>query len=138
MIDREKISKQPSPAPTESAEGPCPTLIQISRTHRLWKFTQHHRTSRPSPSYIESRSYEVYLIQWHGMSTLADNPVLVSALESVQLLSVLRKYLVIGQFRFSLFFIGHITVSTFTGTDQYGPIYQIGPNCAGRFRLQSY
>ena len=26
---REKMSKQPPPAPTASAEGPCPTIIQI-------------------------------------------------------------------------------------------------------------
>ena len=43
------MSKQPPPAPTASAVGPCPTLIQISRTPRHWKFTQHHRTTRPSP-----------------------------------------------------------------------------------------
>ena len=34
------------PAPTASAVGPCPTFIQISRTPRHWKFTQHHRTTR--------------------------------------------------------------------------------------------
>ena len=31
---REEMSKQPPPAPTESAVGPCPTIIQISRTPR--------------------------------------------------------------------------------------------------------
>ena len=41
------MSKQPPPAPTASAEGPCPTLIQISRTPRHWKFTQHHRATLP-------------------------------------------------------------------------------------------
>ena len=41
------MSKQPPPAPTASAVGPCPTLIQISRTPRHWKFTQHYRTTRP-------------------------------------------------------------------------------------------
>ena len=46
---REKISKQPPPAPTASATGPCPTIIQISRTPRHWKITQHHRTTRPPP-----------------------------------------------------------------------------------------
>ena len=30
MIDERKISKQPPPASTASAEGPCPTLVQIS------------------------------------------------------------------------------------------------------------
>ena len=46
---REKMSKQPPPAPTASATGPCPTIIQISRTPRHWKFTQHLRTTRPPP-----------------------------------------------------------------------------------------
>ena len=41
------MSKQPPPAPTVSAVGPCPTVIQISRTPRRWKFTQHHRTTQP-------------------------------------------------------------------------------------------
>ena len=49
MIDERKMSKQPPPAPTASAVGPCPTVIQISRTPRHWKFTQHHRTTRPPP-----------------------------------------------------------------------------------------
>ena len=31
---REKMSKQPPPAPIASATGPCPTIIQISRTPR--------------------------------------------------------------------------------------------------------
>ena len=29
MIDERKMSKQPPPAPTASAVGPCPTIIQI-------------------------------------------------------------------------------------------------------------
>ena len=37
------------PAPTASATGPCPTIIQISRTPRHWKFTQDHRTTRTPP-----------------------------------------------------------------------------------------
>ena len=45
MIDERKMTKQPLPAPTASAVGPCPSLIQISR-----KFTQHHRTTRPPES----------------------------------------------------------------------------------------
>ena len=51
---REKISKQPPPAPTASAIGPCPTIIQISRTPRHWKFTQLLRTTRPPPIIIWS------------------------------------------------------------------------------------
>ena len=46
---REKMSKQPPPAPTASATGPCPTIIQISRTPRHWKFIQHLSTTRPPP-----------------------------------------------------------------------------------------
>ena len=42
-----KMSKQPPPAPNASAIGPCPTIIQISRTPWHWKFTQDHRTTRP-------------------------------------------------------------------------------------------
>ena len=45
MIDERKMAKQPPPAPTASAVGPCPTLIQIIRTPRHWKFSQHHRTT---------------------------------------------------------------------------------------------
>ena len=37
------MSKQPPPAPTASTIGPCPTIIQISRTPRHWKITQHLR-----------------------------------------------------------------------------------------------
>ena len=44
--------KQPPSAPTASAVSPCPTLIQISRSPRHWKFTQHHRTTRPPPTRI--------------------------------------------------------------------------------------
>ena len=43
------MSKQPPPAPTARAIGPCSTIIQISRTPRHWKFTQHHRTTRLPP-----------------------------------------------------------------------------------------
>ena len=42
---REKMSKQPPPAPIASTIGPCLTIIQISRTPRHWKFTQHLRTT---------------------------------------------------------------------------------------------
>ena len=44
---RVKISKQPPPAPTASTIGPCPTVIQVSRTPQHRKFTQHLRTTRP-------------------------------------------------------------------------------------------
>ena len=41
------MSKQPPPAPTASTIGPCPSVIQVSRTPWHWKFTQHLRTTRP-------------------------------------------------------------------------------------------
>ena len=44
-IEEGKMSKQPPPAPTASAVGPCPTISQIRRTPRHWKFTQHRRTT---------------------------------------------------------------------------------------------
>ena len=43
------MSKQPPPAPTASTIGPCPTVIQISRTPWHWKFTKHLRATRPPP-----------------------------------------------------------------------------------------
>ena len=43
----------PPPVPTKSAVGHCPTLIQNSKTFRHWKFTQHHRITRPPPSVTE-------------------------------------------------------------------------------------
>ena len=43
----------------------------------------------------------------HSLSSLAERPILPSILESVQLLLVLRKPLVTGQFSFALFFICH-------------------------------
>ena len=51
-----KMSKQPPSAHTASTVGPCPTIIQISRTPGHWKFTQHHRTTRPPPVQFEMRS----------------------------------------------------------------------------------
>ena len=47
------MSKQPPPAPTASAVGPCPTVVQISRPPRCWKFTQHHRTTRPPNKFLD-------------------------------------------------------------------------------------
>ena len=51
---RGKMSKQQPPAPTASTVGPCPPAIQIGRTPRHRKFTQHHRTTRPFHYQIES------------------------------------------------------------------------------------
>ena len=50
MIDERKNVQTTPPAPTATVVGPCPTLIQTSRTPRHWKFIQHHRTTRPHPS----------------------------------------------------------------------------------------
>ena len=41
------MSKQPPPAPTASAVGPCPTLIRLKEPLH-WKFTKRHRTTRLS------------------------------------------------------------------------------------------
>ena len=49
---REKNVQTTPPAPTASAVSPCPTLFQISRLLRHWKFTHHHHTTRPSLSAI--------------------------------------------------------------------------------------
>ena len=46
---RVKMSKQPPPAPTATAVGPCPTYPNC-RMPRHWKFTQLHRTTRPPPA----------------------------------------------------------------------------------------
>ena len=46
---RVKMSKPPPPAPTASAIGPPPSCNQNCRTPQHWKFTQHHRTTRPPP-----------------------------------------------------------------------------------------
>ena len=42
-----KMSNPAPPSPTASEVGPCLTIIQISRTPRHWKFTQHLCTTRP-------------------------------------------------------------------------------------------
>ena len=63
---------------------------------------------------------------------LPDRAIMVSALLSIQLLSLLKRNIVIGRLNFT----GHQTASIFTGTDQNGPMYQIWPDCAGRAMLQ--
>ena len=47
--ERKNVQTTPS-ARTASAVRPCNTLIQISRMSRHWRFTQHHGTTRTSPS----------------------------------------------------------------------------------------
>ena len=63
---REKMSKQPPPAPTASAIGPCPTIIQTSRTPRHWKFTQHLRSTRPPPS--EEEDFLIFFIYFYDLN----------------------------------------------------------------------
>ena len=46
-IDERKNVQTTPPEPTASTIGPCPTVIQVSRTPRHWKFTQHLRTTLP-------------------------------------------------------------------------------------------
>ena len=48
------MSKHPPPAPTASAVGPCPTVIQVVGRPRHWKFTRHHRTTRPPPLILKA------------------------------------------------------------------------------------
>ena len=50
-----KKSKQPPPASTANAVGPCPTIVQISRTTRPWRFSHHLRTTGPSTQINASR-----------------------------------------------------------------------------------
>ena len=61
IIDERKMSKQPPPAPAASAVGPCPTIIQISKTPRHRKFIQHHRTIRP-PQTEREREREMMMM----------------------------------------------------------------------------
>ena len=68
MIDeRKKKAQTTPPAPTASAVGLCPTLIQISRTPRHWKFTQHHRTTpsllriRENTERLDARRLELWM-----------------------------------------------------------------------------
>ena len=63
-IDESKMSKQPPPAPTSSAVGPCPTFFPNCRTPRHWKLTQGHRTYRP-PTRVSSKDW---LIGWFGFN----------------------------------------------------------------------
>ena len=43
------MSKQPSPAHTASATGPCPTIIQIVGRPGTGSFPRNHCTTRPPP-----------------------------------------------------------------------------------------
>ena len=52
MIDEGKNVQTTPPAPTASTEGPCLTLIQISRTHRHWKLVGCFRLKGPLRKYL--------------------------------------------------------------------------------------
>ena len=52
---------------------------------------------------------------------LADRPILVNDVKSIQLLSVFKKHLVIGQFSMVPIWVVHLLER----------IYPIGPDCAG-------
>ena len=55
------MSKLPPPAPTASAIGPCPTIIQIVGRPGTGSFTQHHRTTRPTLLSLSLRNrYVIY------------------------------------------------------------------------------
>ena len=71
MIDERKNVQTTPPAPTAGAVGPCPTLIQISRTPRQWKFTQHHRTTRRPLLHLFLLYYTVDG-QWSAWSNWSD------------------------------------------------------------------
>ena len=52
---REKTVQTTPPESTARAAGPCPILIQTSRTPWHWKFIQHHSTTRPPHGMLDSR-----------------------------------------------------------------------------------
>ena len=60
---REKMSKQPPPAPTASARSPCPTIIEISRMPRNCRFTQRLRITR-SPLCMHPWMVYVSMCTW--------------------------------------------------------------------------
>ena len=64
------MSKQPPPAPTASAAGPCPSTVQISRTPGHWKFTQHHRTTRPPFTMYEMELCHCLFMVWKQTYTV--------------------------------------------------------------------
>ena len=67
------MSKQPPAAPTASAVSLCPTLTQISRMPRHWKFTQHHRTTRPPHAYFEKVEKGMIMKLLDSISELISN-----------------------------------------------------------------
>ena len=74
--ERKKCPNSPPPAPVASAIGPCPTILQISRTPWHWKLlstfaTPNHllKTIEPYWQFIEG----LYHISGHSLAPLAIN-----------------------------------------------------------------
>ena len=63
LIREKKNVQTTPPVPTASAVGRCPTIIQISRIPRLWKFTQHHFTTDHSHSLKKNDRGSDYFMQ---------------------------------------------------------------------------
>ena len=93
---REKMSKQPPPTPTASTIGPCPTVIQVSRTPRHCKFTQHLRTTRPPLLFLMENPVSKPVDPDQRLHYLSMTLILVSRLEWVKL-SPLIKILVLQE-----------------------------------------
>ena len=49
--------KQLRPAPIASTVGPYLTIFQTSKKPRHWKFTEHHRATRPTQGRPGAESY---------------------------------------------------------------------------------
>ena len=57
LTDERKRFKQLRPAPIASTVGPYPTIFQTSKKPRHWKFTEHHRATRPTQGRPGAESY---------------------------------------------------------------------------------
>ena len=61
-IDESK-NVQTTPTRTHCKRNrPLPYCNQCCRTHRYWKFTQHHRTTQPPPGGLRDRFGPIYSI----------------------------------------------------------------------------
>ena len=67
---RVKISKQPPPAPTASAIGPCPTISQIVGRPGTGSNTQDHRTTRPPPMKVWLLRYNDFVYNFVTVTLL--------------------------------------------------------------------
>ena len=68
------MSKQPPHAPTASAAGPCPTIIQVRRMPQYWKFTQHYRTTRPPQNDLRVRTFDLGTFTTYFSTDLRGGP----------------------------------------------------------------